>query len=132
MWQGVERNSKAYRDLKEARAAKLWEAVEAVLPDVRDRVEIEMVGSPLTHARFLRRHEGTYGPPVFIADGETIPFAATPVPGLLHCGDSTFPGIGVPAAAGSGMNAANTLVSPLEQLKLMGELDEMGALLPQK
>ena len=48
----------------------------------------------------------------------------------MHCGDSTFPGIGVPSAAASGMNAANTLVSPLQQLALMNELDEMGALLP--
>ena len=52
------------------------------------------------------------------------------MPGLLHCGDSTFPGIGVPSAAGSGMNAANTLVSPLEQLRLMAELDERGQLVP--
>lgn len=31
--------------------------------------------------------------------GETIPYAGTPVPGLFHCGDSTFPGIGLPSAA---------------------------------
>ena len=88
-----------------------------------------MVASPLTHERFLRRTRGTYGPPLFVGD-ETIPYAATPVPGLLHCGDSTFPGIGVPSAAGSGMNAANTLVSPFEQLQLMGELDDRGQLVP--
>jgi len=131
VWAGVARGSDEYRALKEKRAARLWEAVERLIPDVRARVEVELVGSPLTHARFLRRHEGTYGPPIF-ADGETVvPYAATQIPGLLHCGDSTFPGIGVPAASASGMNAANTLVSPLEQLRLMDELDEMGALMPR-
>ena len=129
-WANVERGSAAYRALKEERAQRLWEAVETIIPDVRDRVEVEMVGSPLTHARFLHRHEGTYGPPIFAEAGDTIPYAATPIPKLLHCGDSTFPGIGVPSAAASGMNAANTLVSPLQQLALMNELDEMGALLP--
>ena len=130
-WAGVRRGSDEYRALKEERSQRLWEAVERIIPDVRERVEVEMVGSPLTHERFLRRHAGTYGPPVFIGE-ETLPFAATPVPGLLHCGDSTFPGIGVPAASASGMNAANTLVSPLEQLKLMDELNEMDALLPTR
>ena len=96
---------------------------------MRARVVTELVASPLTHERFLRRSRGTYGPPLFIGD-ETIPYAATPLPGLLHCGDSTFPGIGVPSAAGSGMNAANTLASPWQQLGLMNELDEGGFLTP--
>ena len=52
------------------------------------------------------------------------------VPGLLHCGDSTFPGIGVPSAAASGINAANTLASPWQQLELMDELDAKGCLTP--
>ena len=90
-----------------------------------------MVGSPLTHARFLRRHEGTYGPELFTKNGETVPYASTAIPGLLHCGDSTFPGIGVPSASASGINAANTLVSPLEQIALMNELDGIGALTPR-
>ena len=41
------------------------------------------------------------------------------------CGDSTFPGIGLPSAAASGMNAANTLVSPLEQLALLQEIEDV-------
>ena len=100
---------------------------------MRERVEVELVGSPLTHARFLRRFEGTYGPPLFAgADGSTIPYAGTQIPGLLHCGDSTFPGIGVPSAAASGVNAANTLVSPLKQIELINELDDSGFLTPPR
>ena len=129
VWEGMDRRSDEYKALKAERAAPLWRAIERFIPDIRERAEVTMVGSPLTHERFLRRTRGTYGPPLFVGD-ETIPYAATPVPGLLHCGDSTFPGIGVPSAAGSGMNAANTLVSPLEQLRLMAELDERGQLVP--
>ena len=44
--------------------------------------------------------------------------------GLLHVGDSTFPGIGVPAVAASGAIAANTLASPWQHWRL---LDEIGA-----
>ena len=39
----------------------LWRAVEKAIPDVRLRVEIEMIGTPLTQERFLRRDRGTYG-----------------------------------------------------------------------
>eukprot|EP00325_Prymnesiales_sp_UTEX-LB-985_P007925 CAMPEP_0174698626 /NCGR_PEP_ID=MMETSP1094-20130205/4163_1 /TAXON_ID=156173 /ORGANISM="Chrysochromulina brevifilum, Strain UTEX LB 985" /LENGTH=210 /DNA_ID=CAMNT_0015895831 /DNA_START=176 /DNA_END=808 /DNA_ORIENTATION=- len=128
-WAGMKRNSEEYRALKAERAEPLWRALEKIIPDVRSRVVTELVASPLTHERFLRRTRGTYGPPLFVGS-ETIPYAATPLPGLLHCGDSTFPGIGVPSAAASGMNAANTLVSPLQQVSLMNELDRKNQLLP--
>ena len=108
----------------------MWRALEKVIPDVRSRVVTELVASPLTHERFLRREKGSYGPLLFPGD-ETIPYAGTQVPGLLHCGDSTFPGIGVPSAAASGMNAANTLASPLQHVALLNDLDERGRLLPR-
>jgi phytoene dehydrogenase-like protein len=112
-------------------ALPLWDAVERIIPDIRSRVRVEMVASPLTHERFLRRSRGTYGPPLFAGEpGQTIPYAKTPIPGLLHCGDSCFPGIGVPSAAASGMNAANTLVPAWKQLGLMNELDDAGQLMP--
>ena len=128
-WEGLRRGSPEYEALKEERSQALWRACERIIPDIRQRTVTTMVASPLTHEAFLRRERGTYGPPLFVGS-DTIPFAKTPVAGLLHCGDSTFPGIGVPSAAGSGMNAANTLVSPLKQLALMGELDAAGQLTP--
>ena len=54
------------------------------------------------------------------------------MPGLLHCGDSTFPGIGVPSAAASGMNAANTLATPWQHLAMLGEVEETQARLKGK
>ena len=37
-------------------------AVRKLIPDIDSRVEVSLVGTPLTHERFLRRHRGTYGP----------------------------------------------------------------------
>jgi hypothetical protein len=37
-------------------------AVRTIIPDIDRRVEVSLVGTPLTHQRFLRRHKGTYGP----------------------------------------------------------------------
>ena len=49
-------------------------------------------------------------PDTFMIPGEaSFPFPNTPVKNLLVCGDSCFPGIGVPAVSGSGMIAANSV-----------------------
>lgn len=118
LWQGVERGSPAYEQLKQERSVVLWRALERIVPDIRQRCEVTLVGSPLTHERFLRRQRGSYGPA--LAAGEAMfPGPGTPLPGLLCCGDSTFPGIGLPAVAASGLIAAHTL-APLDQhLKLL-------------
>ena len=81
-----------------------------------------MIGSPLTHRRFLRRHRGTYGPAIS-AQQASFPGPKTSVPGLYGCGDSYMPGIGVPAAAASGMIAANTLVSVPKHFGMLRELN---------
>ncbi|MGF1523663.1 MAG: phytoene desaturase family protein [Leptolyngbyaceae cyanobacterium] len=117
-WQGLDRRSDAYQQLKDKRAAVMWQALERVIPDIRDRVEVSLVGTPLTHERFLRRHRGSYGPA--IAAGKALfPGPTTPLDGLLCCGDSTFPGIGLPAVAASGFTTANTLVPARDQWRLM-------------
>lgn len=131
-WHGLARGSDEYQRFKAERAAPLWAALEKIVPNIRSKVVLEMVGSPLTHQRYLRRERGSYGPPLFLPNGEKVPYAKTPVEALLHCGDSTFPGIGVPSAAASGINAANTLVSPWKQLQLMAEMDARGQLRPSR
>jgi phytoene dehydrogenase-like protein len=50
-----------YEALKDERSQVLWRAVESVIPDARQRAVVALVGSPLTHERFLRRPRGTYG-----------------------------------------------------------------------
>ena len=179
VWEGVARGTPAYDALKAERAAPLYAAIERFIPDVRDRVEIELIGSPLTHERFLRRHRGTYGPELSAADSAfpgaktqvdapqhpappsaPPPNPSSPLPqpwslaptfaltlppalscprprpnpnqvdGLLCCGDSCWPGIGVPAVAGSGIAAAHVVTGPVAQRELLREMRERGTLLP--
>ena len=70
LWENLERGSPEYEALKKERAEQLWRAVEKAIPGARERCEIEMIGTPKTCARFLRRHRGTYGGRNWIADGE--------------------------------------------------------------
>lgn len=124
----------AVEALKTKRGERLWQALEAVIPDARKRAEVAMIGSPLTHKRFLRRSAGTYGPaPVFgrFGPGE-VPFRTSRdaaierrgsdegIDNLILCGDSTFPGIGVPAAVISGCSAAHSVMSVWEHMDLLG------------
>lgn len=113
VWQDMARTSEAYAELKRSRSQVMWQALERAIPDIRDRTTLSLTGTPLTHARYLRRYQGTYGPA--IAAGKALfPGPKTPLSGLLCCGDSNFPGIGLPAVAASGMMTAHTLV-PADQ-----------------
>lgn len=118
---GWERNAD-YETRKRDRAQPLFRALEKVIPDVRDRVVLELIGTPLTHARFLRRYQGTYGPAIAVGQG-TFPSCHTPIKGLYRVGDSTLPGIGIPAVAASGILCANTLVTPKQTAALLKFLD---------
>ena len=116
-----QRGSDKYREFKEERAACLYDAIEKVIPDVKQRTKVKLIGTPLTHERFNRRYRGTYGPAIFAGNG-TLPGVVTPVQGLFRCGDSCSPGIGVPAVASSGANAAAALMSVKEHLTLLSKV----------
>lgn len=125
-WADLDR--KEYSDLKQVRAEVLWTAIERFIPDIRNRVVISMVGTPRTHERFLRRSKGTYGP-AYVAGkrafpGHTLPF----VQGLFLCGDSTFPGIGVPAVAGSGIAVAHSIAPLSRHRDLLKDMRRSGKL----
>jgi carotene isomerase len=111
-----------YDQRKRQRAEPLFRALERVIPDVRDRITLELIGSPLTHARFLRRYRGTYGPAIAAGDG-LFPDCHTPIQRLYRVGDSTLPGIGVPAVAASGILCANSLVEPQATRQLLTQLN---------
>jgi carotene isomerase len=110
--------SEGYEAQKQERSQSLFQAVERVIPNARSRITLELIGTPLTHARFLRRHQGTYGPAIAAGQG-MFPGNQTPIPGLYRVGDSTMPGIGVPAVAASGILCANTLVKPQQTAELL-------------
>ena len=123
-WLGLDRKSTEYKRKKEEAAEILWQAIEKQIPDVRARVDISMIGTPLTHERFLRRDQGSYGPFVSAAGSSSsmLPGQKTSLPGFYCCGDSTFPGIGMPAAAASGIIAANNVISPLEHWRMLDKI----------
>jgi phytoene dehydrogenase-like protein len=135
-WEKLTPGSDEYEAYKEQRAEVLWKAVERCIPDVRDRVEFSIIGSPLAHEAFLRRDRGTYG--MAWAAGTAAPYSGllknilpfpfpnlkTPVDGLLRCGDSCFPGIGTPSAAASGVIAANTMTPVGKHIDMLKEISQ--------
>eukprot|EP00434_Breviolum_minutum_P005278 symbB.v1.2.004653.t1/scaffold268.1/size246746/4 len=108
-WEHLDRRSEEYKQKKKDAADFLYSAIERQVPDIRSRVVFEQVGTPLTHERFLRKPKGAYGWRVLA--GANLPSHTTPLPGLHVCGDSTYPGIGVPSAAMSGHICANNILS---------------------
>ncbi len=114
---GWERND-GYEDKKKEKAQFLYRALEKVIPDIRERVVLELIGTPLTHAHYLRRYQGTYGPAISAGKG-MFPSTQTPIQGLYRVGDSTIPGIGVPAVAASGILCANSLVERSQTANLL-------------
>jgi len=120
-WEGMDRSSSEYRAKKEEAATVLWEAIEKQIPDVRDRAKVTLIGTPLTHERFLRRDKGSYGPFLRPEDG-TLEGQSTCLDGLFCCGDSTFPGIGMPAVAASGMICANSIVSVSDHWAMLDKI----------
>lgn len=108
--------SSEYEETKEEAAGYLYESVSRALgidlQEVRERSEVNLIGTPLTHGRYLKRYRGTYGP-IF---ADTLAGPLTPVPGLFLVGDSTFPGIGVPAVAVSGANCANSMINVVSHI----------------
>nr|QIW94442.1 carotene synthesis related protein [Dunaliella salina] len=121
LWEGLDRKSDEYKKLKEERSQVLWSAVERIIPDIRSRVEVSAVGTPLTHQRYLRRHRGSYGPAISAGDARVLP-VTTPIPRLYCTGDGTFPGIGLPAVAASGAITANTLSPITEHWRMLDEI----------
>mmetsp|Transcript_67568 Transcript_67568/g.107052 ORF Transcript_67568/g.107052 Transcript_67568/m.107052 type:complete len:364 (-) Transcript_67568:127-1218(-) len=133
-WEKLKTGSPEYEAYKEKRAEVLWKAVERAIPDIRERAEFHIIGSPLAHEAFLRRDRGTYG--MAWAAGTSAPYSGlvsnllpfpfpnlkTPVDGLLRCGDSCFPGIGTPSAAASGVIAANTLTNVDNHIAMLKEI----------
>jgi len=135
-WEKLTPGTEEYEAYKEDRAGVLWEAVERCIPDVRERVEFSIIGSPLAHEAFLRRDRGTYGMAWAAGTGAPqsgilsnfLPFPfpdlKTPVDGLLRCGDSCFPGIGTPSAAASGVICANTMHPVDKHLDMLKEASQ--------
>lgn len=125
-WASLEPGMPEYQSFKEARSEILWRAISRIFgQDMRKLAHIQFVGTPKTHEKFLRRKNGTYGPEIDASDSFlTLPFPHQPrtADGFWTVGDSTFPGIGVPATAASGWLAANAIASVQEHMALLRKI----------
>lgn len=123
-WKDLDPKGFLYRAKKAEAANYLWKAVEQYIPDARRRSikSVEQIGTPLTHARFLRRSEGSYGPRLEAGSGQSLPNHRTPIQGLWQCGDYSFPGIGVPAAAAGGAVVANSLLTVRQHMQMLDKI----------
>ena len=52
MWQGLERESPEHQQLRSERCQVFWDVLEQRIPDIRQRCDVVMEGTPLTHRRF--------------------------------------------------------------------------------
>lgn len=93
-----------------------------IIPDIDSRVVVSAVGTPATHARFLRRKRGAYGPANLLTMSGALPQAVKPLANVFCCGDSVFPGAGTPAVAANGMWVANTLVPVAAHTKMLDDI----------
>ena len=121
LWQGLERESPEYQQLRTERCQVFWDVLEQRIPDIRQRCDVVMEGTPLTHRRFLNVHNGSYGPALPANEG-LFPGVTTPLKQFWMCGSSTFPGIGIPPVAASGALAAHGILGRQSQQELLESL----------
>jgi phytoene dehydrogenase-like protein len=93
-----------------------------IIPDIDERLTLSHIGTPKSHARFLRRKRGTYGPRNLLTMAGALPKAVKPLENMYCCGDSVFPGVGTPAVAASGMWVANTIMPVQAHLEMMRDV----------
>ena len=121
LWRDLKRGTKAYNALKRDRCQVFWRVLEQQIPDIRDRCQVVMEGSPLSHGHFLNVDQGSYGPALSAATG-LCPGVTTPLSRFWMCGASTFPGIGIPPVAASGALAAHAILGRQAQAELLRDL----------
>ncbi len=104
-----------YKRKKQQDATRLIERLEAIIPGLGEGIELQEIGTPRTHRRFLGRMGGTYGPiPAMPLPGLLpMPFNRTGLSGLYCVGDSCFPGQGLNAVAFSGYACSHRIGADL-------------------
>jgi len=122
IWENLNPKELEYRNLKEERCSIFLNAVRKFIPDIDQRIDLKMLGNPITHKKFTNTYCGSYGPALSAAKG-LFPGCKTPVKNLLTCGASTFPGIGIPAVSASGAYAAEKIIGKKEFKTLLKKIN---------
>ncbi len=121
IWKDLRPNSQKYKNLKEERCEIFLKSLRKIIPDIDQRIDLKMLGTPLTHQRFTNTFQGSYGPAIS-ANKSLFPGCKTRFKNVFSCGASTFPGIGIPAVAASGAYAAEAILGKKEFKKMISKL----------
>lgn len=110
-----EYQSDAYRRMKEAESDRMLALVERRFPGFRAGLLFCGLGSPSTVERYLLKTGGAIAGPKQKLGQELMKrqTAATFLPGLYMCGESTVMGTGTPAVTISGISAADLVLREL-------------------
>ena len=108
-WETLKQNTNDYKKLKEESCSIFFKPLKKIIPDIEERIEIKLLGTPITHKKYTNTSCGSYGPAIS-ADKSLFPGNRTPVKNIFLCGASSFPGIGIPAVAASGAYAAESIL----------------------
>ena len=120
-WEKVIHNSNNYKKLKEESCSVFLNPLKEIIPDIEERIEIKLMGTPLTHKKYTNTFCGSYGPAIS-ANKNLFPGCRTPIKNLFACGASSFPGIGIPAVAASGAYAAEAIIGKKQYKKLISRV----------
>lgn len=128
-WSKLKPNTIEYEEFRKERSKPLFNALNLIfnVDNISDIAIIEMIGTPKTHEKFLNRKLGTYGPAVDARLGMGLPWPGGDRGGRLprgvRCvGDGVFPGVGVPAVAGSAWMVVNDVVSFKEHKDVLDKI----------
>jgi C-3',4' desaturase CrtD len=102
-----------YREEKARMAERMLASVEHALPQIRRFIRYQQVGTPVSFARYTRRHGGMVGgfPQTLRSSGLlSLGPRAAGVPGLWLVGDSVFPGQSTAAVTQSGIRVFREIV----------------------
>ena len=114
-WRDTETGGRpeAYEQFKDTLANRMLDRLEDVIPDLRERLVFQSVGTPLTNRHYCMATRGNlYGTEKRLRQ-LAPPFGwgvTTPIPGLYLCGASTI-GHGIAGATISGIAAAAKILN---------------------
>jgi len=107
-----EYGGEGYRRMKEEETARMLGLVGACFPAFPRGVTFRELGTPSTVERYLLKNGGAVAGPKACMGQELLnrQHAATFIPGLSMCGESTVMGTGTPAVTISGISAADVVL----------------------
>ncbi len=113
-WWQLAQDEAAYEKAKADITETIIALLERTLPGFsRSALRYHTASTPLAWQQWTGRHEGTVGGlpqdlarPIFLWDG-----ALTAEPGFFRCGDTVYPGQGVPGVALGGLIAARRMMA---------------------